>query len=279
MSGDGWYCSDNTCTRTDALVSGASYPTIIVAATVSSAAPAQISNQVIVGGGGSATAGTQDLTVLTAPPTTIQTTPAGLQFSVDGITAQIAPETLNLSPGPHVVSVASAQPVTPGTRYGFTGWSDSGAASHSIDVTSTATTYIASFNTQYQLTTAPFPEPGGTVSPSTGAFFDAGSSVPVNATPTSPYTFTSWSGTLSGAANPTSITMSTPQAITANFAVPGFTCAITGDTTASVADVQRMVNESLGISQPNNDLNRDGVVNVADLQKVIQAAMGAGCLY
>jgi hypothetical protein len=73
--------------------------------------------------------------------------------------------------------------------------------------------------------------------------------------------------------------MSGPQSITANFAVPGFTCAITGDTTTSVADVHLIVNEALGIAAPNHDLNGDHVVNIADVQKVIAAATGVGCLY
>lgn len=279
MSGAGWNCGGNTCSRSDALYNSVSYPTIRVVVNVSTTAPAQVTNQVIVSGGGSTTAGGQDLTVLTAPSTTFQTNPAGLLFSVDGITSQIAPETLNLSPGSHIISVPAAEPVAPGTQYAFTGWSDSGAATHTIQVTGTATTYTASFNTQYQLTTSDFPEPGGAVSPATGSFFDAGSAVTVGATPASPYTFTSWSGAASGSANPVSISMSAPLSVTANFGVPGFTCAITGDTTASIADVQQMINETLGLAAPNDDLNRDNVVNVADVQKVIEAALGVGCLY
>jgi hypothetical protein len=40
-----------------------------------------------------------------------------------------------------------------------------------------------------------------------------------------------------------------------------------------------MINETLGLAAPNDDLNRDNVVNVADVQKVIEAALGVGCLY
>lgn len=279
MSGIGWDCAGNTCTTSLPNVSGAIYLPITVVVDVSSMAPSEVTNLVTVSGGGSALAAAQDFTVLTAPPTTVQTNPVGVQFSVDGITAQIAPETLNLSPGPHILAVPVSTSVTSGTQTAFTGWSDSGAASHIIEVTGTATTYTATFNIQYQLTTASFPEPGGTVSPATGAFFDAGSSVPLTATATAPYTFTSWSGAASGTANATTITMRAPQSVTANFAVPGFTCAITGDATASVADVQLIVNEALGAVAPANDMNRDAVVNVADVQKVIESAMGAGCLY
>ena len=45
----------------------------------------------------------------------------------------------------------------------------------------------------------------------------------------------------------------------------------TGGTT--VADVQLIINESLGTGSPNNDVNFDGVVNVADVQVVIDAAL------
>ena len=58
---------------------------------------------------------------------------------------------------------------------------------------------------------------------------------------------------------------------------PGPVCAVTGDITAGVADVQAVVNQALGIDPPAYDLNSDGVVNVADIQVVINAALGLGC--
>jgi hypothetical protein len=57
-----------------------------------------------------------------------------------------------------------------------------------------------------------------------------------------------------------------------------FSCDVNGDGTVGVADVQTMINEALGVSPPVNDLNQDGVVNVADIQQVINAAMGWGCV-
>jgi hypothetical protein len=74
--------------------------------------------------------------------------------------------------------------------------------------------------------------------------------------------------------------MNAAQLVTANFSVPGFTCGIgSGGLTAIVSDAQLMVNEALGAVRAGDDLNRDGVVNVADVQKVIDAALGMGCLY
>jgi hypothetical protein len=63
------------------------------------------------------------------------------------------------------------------------------------------------------------------------------------------------------------------------------TATVTSGTTGKVtfydgvADVQFIVNEALGIVPANNDLNNDGVVNIADVQKVIDAAMNLGCLH
>jgi hypothetical protein len=66
MAGTGWTCAANTCTRSDALPSGASYSAITVTINVASNAPAQATNQVSVSGGGSVTATASD-------PTTIAT--------------------------------------------------------------------------------------------------------------------------------------------------------------------------------------------------------------
>lgn len=54
-------------------------------------------------------------------------------------------------------------------------------------------------------------------------------------------------------------------------------CDITGDGPVTVADVQRIINEALGGVAPVHDLNHDGAVNVADIQIVINAALGLGC--
>ncbi|MEI9976870.1 MAG: hypothetical protein WDO73_35370 [Ignavibacteriota bacterium] len=54
-------------------------------------------------------------------------------------------------------------------------------------------------------------------------------------------------------------------------------CALTNDGRAGVADIQKLIDEALGISRALDDLNLDGVVNLLDVQIVISAASGAGC--
>jgi hypothetical protein len=44
-----------------------------------------------------------------------------------------------------------------------------------------------------------------------------------------------------------------------------------------VADVQLVVNQALGAAQSVSDLNGDGVLNVADVQIEISAALGLSC--
>ena len=58
-----------------------------------------------------------------------------------------------------------------------------------------------------------------------------------------------------------------------------FTCDLNGDGLVNVADVQIIINEALGVIPAVHDLNHDGVVNVVDVQKEINAALGLGCPY
>ena len=63
---------------------------------------------------------------------TVNTSPAGLGFSVDG-SAFASGQTPTWSYGSsHTIATTSPQAGAPGTRYTFAGWSDSGAISHSV---------------------------------------------------------------------------------------------------------------------------------------------------
>jgi probable HAF family extracellular repeat protein len=67
MSGTGWTCLADTCTRSDALDAGSSYPAIAVTVNVTRDAPSRVLNQATVSGGGLADASASEVT-------TIQTT-------------------------------------------------------------------------------------------------------------------------------------------------------------------------------------------------------------
>jgi uncharacterized repeat protein (TIGR01451 family) len=64
MSGSGWGCVANVCTRSDALAGGATYPPIVVTVNVAAGASPQVTNQVTVSGGGSGAATTSDPTAV-----------------------------------------------------------------------------------------------------------------------------------------------------------------------------------------------------------------------
>ncbi|HEY6392207.1 MAG TPA: hypothetical protein VIX89_13060 [Bryobacteraceae bacterium] len=66
MSGPGWSCSGSTCTRSDALNPGSSYPVITVTVNVSPTATSPQVNLVTVYGGGSATVNFSDSTTIAA---------------------------------------------------------------------------------------------------------------------------------------------------------------------------------------------------------------------
>ena len=148
---------------------------------------------------------------------TIQTSPAGLSYSLDGVT-YTATQTFSLAPGSsHPLSVPSPQAGTAGTQYVFAGWSDTGAVSHNISVSSTAITVTATFTTQYQLITTASPSGYGAVSPASG-YFNAGSTVNLTATPAAGYTFVNWSGSVASPGSAaTTIVMSGPESVIANF--------------------------------------------------------------
>jgi len=157
---------------------------------------------------------------------TIQASPPGLRFTMDGGVAQTAPQTLNLSLGSHTIAVAATQGGPAGTQYVFTGWSDGGSVAHSINVAGGAATYTASVKTQYQLTISALPVGGGTVSPPGGGYYDAGTMVSILASANAGNAFTAWSGGLSGSTNPQAIAMNAAHGVTANFSTPSCTIAV-----------------------------------------------------
>jgi uncharacterized repeat protein (TIGR02543 family) len=148
---------------------------------------------------------------------TVQTTPAGVSFTVDGTTYASAQTFSWASGSNHTIATTSPQSGGTGIQYVWTKWSDNGTISHSVSPT-TNKTYTATFNTQYYLTTTY--GPGGTVSPASG-WRNSGAVGSITATSANGYSFAGWSGSgtgsYSGPNDPASITMSGPITETATF--------------------------------------------------------------
>jgi hypothetical protein len=141
---------------------------------------------------------------------TVQTNPVGRTFSVDGTTYASARTFTWGSGSSHSIATTSPQSGGTGVRYVWTRWSDNSAISHTVAPV-TNTTYTATFRTQYYLTMTH--GTGGTVNPISG-WRNSGAIISINATTTSGYGFTYWSGSgagsYSGTNNPASITMRGP---------------------------------------------------------------------
>lgn len=148
---------------------------------------------------------------------TLATNPSGLQITVDG-TNYIAPQTFSWVPGSsHTLSISTPQSGVLGTRYAYSSWSDGGPQAHTITVPTSSTTYWANFTSQYSLTTSVNLSGGGTVSPSGTNWYNSGQNVSISSTANPGYSFSGWSGDLSGTFNPTSIVMDSPKNVKANF--------------------------------------------------------------
>ena len=166
---------------------------------------------------------------------TVQPSPAGRSFTVDG-TAYPTAQTFTWTPGSsHTIAASSPQSGGAGVQYVWNSWSDGGAVSHTITPTSN-TTYTASFTTQYYLTTGA--AAGGAASPGSG-WTNSGASLSISATASNGYTFSGWmgggSGSYSGNDNPAAITMNGPITETATFAfIPPSLMSVTVNGDASV---------------------------------------------
>jgi len=76
MSGGGWNCNNNICTRSDGLGAGGSWPVITVIVNVASNAAASLTNTAKITGGGSGASVTNDVTVITGATGNTLTPPA-----------------------------------------------------------------------------------------------------------------------------------------------------------------------------------------------------------
>jgi uncharacterized membrane protein len=75
----------------------------------------------------------------------------------------------------------------------------------------------------------------------------------------------------------TSGTNTSTVTVTFNVTETGSACDVNQDGQINVADVQKLINEALGIQSAANDLTSDGVVNAVDVQIDINAVLQLGC--
>jgi len=127
-----------------------------------------------------------------------------------------------------VVNVSVDSPVAgpTGTHYVCAGWIGTGSvpttgSTNSVSFIITQPSSITwVWKTQYELTTEILPEGSGTMELSPAGedgYYDNGATVTLTANPNTGYAFGNWSGDLSGANNPETLTIDSPKNVIANF--------------------------------------------------------------
>lgn len=150
---------------------------------------------------------------------TVTSDPTGPSFlSVDG-TPIVTPQTYSWIPGTnHTIAASSPVGGSTGVQYVWQSWNDGGIQSHTITVSSSATTFTATFQQQYQLTINA--TTGGTTNPPPGShWFDSGQSVLVTVMANNGYEFSNWllDGGNAGSTNQLTVTMNGPHSLVGNF--------------------------------------------------------------
>lgn len=110
--------------------------------------------------------------------------------------------------------------LTPLSGWNFGRWegdSDSEENPLTFAVAGNTTLRAVFANGKVKLTVRRLPTEGGSVTPPSGTLFNLGDLVTLTATPVAGWRFTGWSGDLSGATNPTTITMDGNKRVEANF--------------------------------------------------------------
>ncbi|MFO1513522.1 MAG: glycosyl hydrolase family 28-related protein [Verrucomicrobiota bacterium] len=151
---------------------------------------------------------------------TVQTSPPGRSFTVDG-TNYTSAQTLAWTAGVnHTIATTTPQIPSAGTRYLWSGWSDGAAVSHVVHPNAD-TTYTASFATHYLLTMNS--GAGGSASPGT-LWTNSGAVVAIQAMPSNNFAFKNWKGSgdnsYSGSSNPVLVSMSGAITQSATFLPP-----------------------------------------------------------
>ena len=249
IGGQGWSCTQPSgpCMRSDSLTAGSSYQPLTLTANVADNAPLSVTNTVEVSADGavnSINSTSSDVTGIIPPPASLSILKSHSGTFTQGQMG--ATYQVTVSNAPSAGSTNGTVTVTESIPQGLSLYSMAGNG----------------WNCQ-----------SGSVYCSRSDSLPAGASylpiaVTVNVASNAPISVVnqvnvSYGGWTSGNAMDTTTIISP--------------CALTQDGSAGVADVQKVIDEALGITQAVDDLNRDGAVNALDVQTVVNAALGLGC--
>ncbi|MCK5146664.1 T9SS type A sorting domain-containing protein [bacterium] len=170
------------------------------------------------------------ITVLVLPSHQISflTTPAGVEFVVDG-TAYTSMQTFTWYEGStHSISVETMQNDGTGKRYQFSSWSNGSSAAHTYTTGTADETVTAVFTTQYELSiSSAYGYPQGA-----GWYDDGGTADFSVTTPDvrtgAKHSLINWTGDYSGSASSGSLTMNEAKSIRANWSSQYYLTVISG---------------------------------------------------
>ena len=149
----------------------------------------------------------------------LTTNAAGVAILVNGATF-ILPAQVPMTPG-QTYTLAAAPQYSPasGVRWNFLSLNNTSVALQSYVAPQQNASVNAAYTEQFQVSALSNPPAGGSVSGS--GWYNAGASVPVQATAAAGYTFAAFSGVQDSASNPFSIQVNSPATVTGNFSVAG----------------------------------------------------------
>jgi len=165
------------------------------------------------------------------PLVSITTNPPGIPITVNG-NRGASPRVVTATAGAPVSLVADPVVVIGGGsgQWVFTGWSDNGAATHTLTLPQAGPypAYVANYKLQHLVTTAFSGTGTVTVSPaSTDGYYDDGAQIQFTATAGTGFQFTGYSRDLSGLASTQSLTVNDQVYVLASFQRP-FTLTAAG---------------------------------------------------
>ena len=160
-------------------------------------------------------------TFVDSPVTTITSNPPGRLVSLEDGSLYSTPVNFQWRNGEsHTVKVDTTQPSF--EHFNFTGWADGSTGPLVVNSNGEAATYTASFTKQHSLSTAVYNTRSSIgVSPrSPDGFYDEGTQVTLTAIPSGSAEFLRWTGDLTGATNPVTVTMDQQKEVRASFVAP-----------------------------------------------------------
>ncbi|HLX42953.1 MAG TPA: hypothetical protein VKR43_05940 [Bryobacteraceae bacterium] len=155
------------------------------------------------------------------PQVTINSTPSGLTFNIDG-NACTTPCVVNRTTGSQMtVTIPASVAATQASRYDFIAWADgSTATSRQVSFNQDSLTLSATYQTSYLLTSVANPAGAATFKTapaSPDGYFASGTQISVTEVPNGGYKFAHWDGDLSGTFGTGVLTMSTPHNVIADY--------------------------------------------------------------